>query len=113
MRSLNLGGAWQWVKRKVCGLLKWLRFVMVLLGVEGKTTTLNRKVLDQTLDTCATHATYDKAAKSWGQNEKHRSDPCTDHWYGIICVEEDSVQYVSEIDLSVHELPVRRGLPDT
>ena len=39
----------------------------------------------------------------WG-NSTSTSDPCTDNWYGITCIEEDSVQYVSEIDLLAHEL---------
>ena len=81
---------------------------LLLLGVEGNTNTLDRKVLDYLYN-----STYDRGHNyanwtGWG-NSTSTSDPCTDHWYGITCIEDDSVQYVSEIDLSAHEL---FGLPE-
>ena len=83
-------------------------FNLLLLGVEGNTNTLDRKVLDYLYN-----ATYDRGHNDanwtgWG-NSTSTSDPCMDHWYGITCIEEDSVQYVSEIDLSFHQL---FGLPE-
>ncbi|XP_065887599.1 uncharacterized protein [Dysidea avara] len=42
---------------------------------------------------------------NWG-NSSSTSDPCTDNWYGITCVEDQSVYYVSGIDLPHHLIPV-------
>ena len=73
------------------------------IGVESKANILDRKVLDYLYN--VTSDRYHNTANwtGWG-NSSSTSDPCTDKWYGITCVEEDSVQYVSEIDLSAHEL---------
>jgi len=85
--------------------------VFLLLGryaVESKTNTLDRKVLDY-LYNATNDRNHDYANwTGWG-NSSSTSDPCTDKWYGINCVEENSIQYVSEIDLSAHEL---NGLPE-
>ena len=84
--------------------------ILLLLGQIGESTTntLDRKVLDYLYN--ATNDRYHNNANwtGWG-NSSSTSDPCTDKWYGITCVEEDSVQYVSEIDLSYHGL---FGLPE-
>lgn len=88
----------------------FVSLILLLLGQIGESTTniLDRKVLDYLYN--ATNDRYHNNANwtGWG-NSSSTSDPCTDKWYGITCVEEDSVQYVSEIDLSAHEL---LGLPE-
>ena len=72
------------------------------------TNPMDRRVLDflynVTYDTYHEHANW----TGWGNSS---SDPCVDEWYGITCVylEEDSVYYVSGIDLPDHLLPI---LPD-
>lgn len=85
--------------------------ILLLFGqnpVESKTNTLDRKVLDY-LYNATNDINHNKANwTGWG-NSSSSSDPCMDNWYGITCFEEDSVQYVSEIDLSAHELV---GLPE-
>ncbi|XP_065887387.1 uncharacterized protein [Dysidea avara] len=88
-------------------LLVLFQFVFLLgnIGVEGKTDPFDRSVLDYIYN-----ATYDRAHRisnwtNWGNS----SDPCTDNWYGITCVEDQSVYYVSGIDLPHHLLT---SLPD-
>jgi len=84
----------------------WLIAAIVFLGsvdVESKTNTLDRKVLDYLYN-----ATDDKNHAyanwtGWG-NISSTSDPCMDKWYGITCIEEESIHYVSEIDLPHHYL---------
>ena len=71
--------------------------------VEGKTNSLDRKVLDYLYNTTddKNHAIANWT--DWG-NSSSTGDPCIDNWYGITCVEERSVHYVSEIDLPQHLL---------
>ena len=74
----------------------------------ANTNPMDRRVLDflynVTYDAYHEHANW----TGWGNSS---SDPCVDEWYGITCVylEEDSVYYVSGIDLPNHLLPI---LPD-
>ena len=80
--------------------------ILMFLGqtvVEGKTNTLDRKVLDYLYNATNDRNHCNTLWTGWG-NSSSTSDPCTDKWYGITCVEEDSVQYVSEINLGAHEL---------
>ena len=75
--------------------------------MEGKTNSFDRVVLDDiysaTYDTNHTLANW----TNWG-NSSSTSDPCTDNWYGITCVEDQSedkpVYYVSGIYLPDHSL---------
>ena len=73
--------------------------------VEGTTNILDRKVLDYLYNT-----TDDKnhAYANWTGWGNRTRDPCTDNWYGITCVEEGSIHYVTGIDLPRHYL---LGLP--
>jgi len=85
-----------------------LCFLFVGSDAQSKTNPLDRNVLDYIYNT-----TDDKRHKiynwtNWG-NSSSTSDPCTDNWYGITCVEDQSVYYVSGINLPRHEL---RSLPD-
>jgi len=89
-------------------LMILLCFVFVGSDAQSKTNPLDRNVLDYIYNT-----TDDKRHKiynwtNWG-NSSSTSDPCTDNWYGITCVEDQSVYYVSGINLPRHEL---RSLPD-
>ena len=78
------------------------------IDAQSKTNPLDRSILDYIYNT-----TDDKRHKlynwtNWG-NSSSTSDPCMDNWYGITCVEDQSVYYVSGINLPRHEL---RSLPD-
>ena len=80
-----------------------LIFFHVKIGVDGKTNSLDRKVLDYLYN-----STNDKTHvlanwTGWG-NSSIASDPCTDYWYGITCVEDGSIHYVSGIYLQNHYL---------
>ena len=73
------------------------------IDVNIKTNVLDRKVLDYLYTTTGDKNHSYANWTGWG-NSSSASDPCADKWYGITCVEEDSVYYVSGIDLPKHVL---------
>ena len=86
-------------------------FAWLLVGsvdAQSKTNLQDRKILDYIYNTTEdrNHKIYNWT--NWG-NSSSKSDPCTDNWYGITCVEDQSVYYVSGIYLPRHSL---LSLPD-
>ena len=69
--------------------------------IEGTTNTVDRKVLDYLYN-----ITDDKnhSLADWTGWVNRTSDPCTNNWYGITCVEEGSMHYITSIDLPRHFL---------
>ncbi|XP_065920628.1 uncharacterized protein [Dysidea avara] len=86
-------------------------FVALFVGsinAQSKTNPLDRKVLDYIYNANddRTHKLYNWT--NW-RNSSGTSDPCTDNWHGITCVKNQSVYYVSGINLPSHGL---WSLPD-
>jgi len=72
-------------------------------GAEAATNPLDRAVLNYIYNATndRDHSKYNWAG--WG-NSSSTSDPCVDRWYGITCVEDQSIYYVTGIYLPDHEL---------
>ena len=92
------------VEMELMVIISLFGFLLVSsIDAQSKTNPLDRNVLDFIYNT-----TDDKRHKiynwtNWG-NSNSTSDPCTDNWYGITCVEDQSVYYVSGISLPKHKL---------
>ena len=77
-----------------------LVFLLSEIDVEGKTIPFDRAVLDY-IYKATNDRNHNLVWTNWGNSS---SDPCTDNWYGITCVEDQSVYYVSVIYLPDHQL---------